>query len=302
MSFIAFLFKTLIISLHVGVRMIPVLGITFYSLYMLFIFFQESELALFLIGVIIYMPLLMFLYLCAVRAGLAALGATTAPAFGKLFKGAIRLIRFHFMISNLVVTLVGFGGAALVIWLTNPEFLQVLGNKSDRGLLFDINTLVNDFSNIPAIALIFPSLGVSIAAGLVGTSLGATAAWAAERGPAHDLIWGITKQFSLLFLTATLVLVGPMALLILSLGGPFASVWNVFFLPQSILIGYGAFTLWAICVVAASMAVAYVKNLKDMEADKLKMESEMMGQSYDENGLRELRLSRQARQGILPAE
>lgn len=302
MTLIPFLLKSLFISLHVGIRMIPVLGITFYSIYMLFLFFAESELAIFLIGIALYMPLLMFLYLCSVRAGLAALKATTAPAFGKLFKGAIRLMRFHFMISNLVMSVVGIGGAGLVIWFTNPVLIDLFSSDADRAVLFEIDTLINEFSNIPAFILIFPPLAICIAAGLVGTSLGATAAWAAERGPEHDLIWGITDQFSHVFCAAALALLGPMAMLIISLGGPFASIWNVLFLSTEAALLYGFLSLWSISFVAAAMALAYVKNLKDLEAKKEAMEAELMGEAYNATSLRELRLARQSKTQMVAAE
>ena len=302
MSYFAFLAKTLWVSMSVGLRMIPVLGITFYSLYMLFLFFGSSELAIYLIGIVIYMPLLMFLYLCSVRAGLAALKATTAPSFGKLFKGSIRLMRFHFMISNLVMMVVGLGGMGFVIYKYNPMLIEVLTTHENRSMLLDINIMINEFSNIPIMVLFFPPLAISIAVGLVGASLGATAAWVAERGPQHDLIWGITSKFTPLFITAALVLVGPVGAIVALIGGPLDSVWNILFLSPTVRLAYFGFSMWAICVVAAAMALAYVITLKELEENKRKEEAEMMGTPLDPGDVRDLRLARQAQKELVAAE
>lgn len=299
MSLLAFLFRTLIVSVSVGVRMMPVLGVTFYSIYMVVLALGNHVLAIFASAVILYLPLLMFLTLCAVRAGLASLRATTAPDFKKLAIGSLRLMRFHFMIGNLVFTLVGLGGVGAILWFTAPGLIELLTNIGSLAGVLDIPALAASLTEIPAIALVVIPFAIAIAVGLVGTSLGGTAAWAAERGPEHDLIWGVTNQFRYIFSTALIVLVLPALLVVFYIGGPFASAMGLIFLGKPLLSAIGLYALWAICALAAAMAVAYVKNIEDIEKRRVADEMSLMGRALDTSDVRALRQSRQARQTVI---
>ena len=298
MNLFAFLIRTFGVSFSVGIRMMPVMGVTLYSIYMLVSALANHPLAIFAIAVILYLPLALFLFLCAVRAGLASMGETNAPDFRKLATATFRLMRFHFMIGNLIFTLVGLGGAALVVRVAVPELAELVLALRSLPDLMQNPDFIPLFAQIPIVILVTGPVAVAFAVGLVGTSLGGTAAWAAEKGPEHDLIWGVGRQSDFLLATCAIVCVLPVLGLIVHLGGATVSLLAVFTLSATGYLVMAIYALWAVCAVAASIAVAYVKTMGDIRMEKRLMRQKIMGDAMASRDVRALRLARQARHSI----
>lgn len=118
---LVFFARSIYISLFVALRMIPVLLVTGFSLYLVLQFFISEPIALIMIVGAIYLPLSVFLYIAAIRAGLLALNATNAPEVKKLWGATIRVMRFNFMLNNLIVGLFGVGTTVVILVVLRPE-------------------------------------------------------------------------------------------------------------------------------------------------------------------------------------
>lgn len=293
MSVLAFFFRTLWLSINVFLRMVPMLVVALFAIYLLLYVLGQEPLALVIVILVVYVPCLIFLFTLAVRAGLAAQNATRGPLFKKLFQATFRIMRFHFMLNNVVMAAIGVGGAAGIIYAYAPDLWVLLEKGITWADVLNFPEFVETFRNIPIAVAGPPALALAIASGLVGASVGAQAATAGQSGPVHDSIWGITRQFPHIFLVSVVVIGIPFVAAIVAFGGPFASIWNILSLDLMQVGLWAIYALWAVSAVAAAQALGYTKTLRDNETRKIMEEVEMMGVVYEKEDIRALRMARQ---------
>ena len=290
-----FILRSFYLSIFVALRMVPVLIVTGCSLYYVINLFRSELLALIMIVGVIYLPLVMFLYLSALRAGLTALRASGPPILKKLWQGTIRLMRFQFMLSNMVFMLVGIGGTVVFLVTQMPETWDMLRNQLSLKSLLDPEFVSALTARIPMGILVLWAFALSMAAGLIGVSAAATGAFAAERGPNHDMLWGVTEKFLPIFVLSAIVLVVPTAGLVMVLGGPMAGVDSLLALGLAKLLLIPLYLAWAFCVICAGKALAYVQAVKDTDARFQASQDALLGEFVQEDDLRSLRIERQRR-------
>ena len=253
---------------------------------------------IFFVLVLSLFPGLVFLYLSCVRAGLVALKASGPPNLKKLGNGTIRMFRFNIMINNMIMVTFGLGGSVLFLNIVKPELWKLLRQDLSIETLSDITHVLNLLGQLPlAIILIF-FFALSVSVGIIGTSSGAVGATAADQGPNHDAIWGVTRQFKQLFALALFVLVLPGFLFTLSFGGPLAPISSLSGQPPALYFGIAGYMIWAGCAVCAGKALAYVQTKLDHAAEWEQERSDMLGEAVPEGNLRELRLRRQEAQKL----
>lgn len=275
--------------------MIPVILVTGFSLYAVLQLLIGEPIVLILIVALIYLPLTVFLYLSAIRAGLIALKATGAPELKKLWGGTLRLMRFNFMLNNLIVGLLGVGTIVVLLVQLRPEVWALLNSGITAKDILAGEIITEIAAIFPIIALPILAFALSVSVGVVGTSAAATAAWTAVQGPNHDVLWGVTARFFPLFTTAAIVLVLPAFALMAWAGGPFIGVAQVMELPIIVLYGIPLYLAWAACVLSAAKALAYVQTLVISEASFQAQQDEIIGEVVDVQDLRALRQERQRR-------
>ena len=293
MSLPRFTARALILSLSVSWRMIPILAVAAFVAYLLADMLLEYILAFVLVIAVVYVPAMLFLYLCAVRAGLVALRASGPPDIKQLLFGTWRLMRFQFMLNNLILGLFGFGGTVFVLMIFAPDLWQLLSEGVGMETLMDVPLMVDLLNQVPVGLNIVWAFALSVSAALLGTSIASTGASCAVGARANDLLWGFSRQFGKIFAVAFLVLVVPAVGLCLYLGGPFSSLWAYFTLPLWVNLIHQLYFFWAICVICAAQALAYVQTCEDNDQHKAEQESEMFGTVYASEDLRAIRLARQ---------
>jgi len=293
MSLPRFIVRALILSLSVSWRMIPILAVAAFAAYLLVDMLLEYILAFLLVFAVVYIPAMLFLYLCAVRAGLVALRASGPPDIKQLLFGTWRLMRFQFMLNNLVLGLFGFGGTVFTLMIFAPDLWQTLSAGLTIDILLDLPRMLELVNQIPIGLNIVWAFALSISAALLGTSIASTGASCAVGARPHDLLWGFSRQFGKIFAVAFLVLVVPAIGISMYLGGPLTSLWSYFTLPLWVILSHQLYFFWAYCVICAAQALAYVQTCKDNDQHKAEAESEMFGTVYASEDLRAIRLARQ---------
>ena len=266
---------------------------SFFIVALLVLFLIEYPLGLLFILALTLFPGLVFLYLSCIRAGLVALKASGPPNVKKLAVGTIRMFRFNIMLNNLIVTLVGLGGAIGLIMVMTPDVWVQINESADIRSAKAISVFLEKLSMIPIMALLMPMVALSLSNGLVGTSSASVAASAADIGPSHPALWGLARKFLPLFTLSLLVLVLPTALLVYALGGFQADLSDMANLDLPNIVFVSLYLVWAGCAVCAGKALAYAEAVKDMELEFQKERDDMMGEIVPEDNLRELRLKRQ---------
>ena len=288
-----FILKSLYISIFVALRMVPIILVAGFSLVFVISFFLSEPLALIMILGVVYLPLTMFLYLAALRAGLMSLRATEPPLIKKLWQGTIRLMRFQLMLTNMVVMLLGVGVSVVILVTQFPETWDVIRNELGAKTILDKDFMLALAAQIPLGLIAVFAFAMSVAIGLIGVSAAATGAFAAVRGPNHDMLWGVTEKFFPLFGFAFLILVLPALGLIVALGGPMAGLDHLIALPVTSLVAIPLYLAWAACALCAAKALAYVRTVTDTEARFQASQDAMLGEFVEEDDLRAMRIARQ---------
>lgn len=293
MRSIAFIFRSLWVSIAVALRMVPILLLTGFTLYLILDFLKDEPLALLFVLGIIYTPLTIFLYIAAIRCGLVSLKASGAPQVKKLISATFRFMRFNMLIHILCFVVVGIGGTTMLIKFMAPQVWEVLFDDFGFYMIKYPMRFVEAIANVPL--AIFPIFALSnvVAIALMGTNAAGLGATAAVYGPNHDAVWGLSKQFTRLFLLGLLVLVAPWMAIILYLGTPMTGISHLNELHEWVFIGMPFFNAWSWCVMAAGMALAYVYTLEDYDAERAQEREEQIGHVFDRDELRALRQSRQ---------
>jgi len=293
MGVLAFIKRALSASLEVTMRMVIILGVTAFAIYLLVSFLGAHPLAVFLILTLTFFPLGIFLYLSCVRAGLVALDATGPPNLKKLVSGTYRLFRFNIMINNLILTLIGLGGTVGFMMYFTPEAWQLFQKDFSFENLAKPQKARELLGLIPVGILFAWALAFAVSAATIGASTGAVAATAAENGPAHDVMWGATRHFWPQFFLSVLVFFPPVLALAYSAGGPLAPFSNLSGLDLRSWGGLALYLVWAGSTVCAGKAVAYLMTVDDMNAERQAREDQLMGEAVPKEDLRALRIARQ---------
>jgi len=302
MRSLTFLFRAILLSFPVGLRMIPIILAVAYGAFLLFSFlfdiFAEHPFVLLFVSIPITWYISVFVHLMAVRCGLVQLKASGPPIIKKLLAISLRYMFFQFIIYALCMIVIGVGVTGLLIYVLAPEIWQdilaglEMRSTSDRRALWE-----RTWADAPLFLYIPSAIAPLIGYALIGTNTAALCATAAVRGPQHDLVWGLGAQFKPLFFIAVVVTAVPGAIWVVYIGdqGDLAGSFND--LPVNALIGYAAFSVWSYCIMAAGMALGYSYTLDDMEREKAMEQAAFVGHVFDKEELRELRAMRQAQPG-----
>ena len=118
-----FLARSIGLTIPVMLRMIPVVGITFFLVGVVVYKLAPYPLAIKVLAVVFGFPLSMLLAISAVRSALTQMRETSAPDLGKLFRKTMQLSAFHLVIAALFSLLTWFVASTLVPenWLENTS-------------------------------------------------------------------------------------------------------------------------------------------------------------------------------------
>jgi len=277
MGLATFITKALVLSINVTLRMFVMLAVSAFGIYMLFAFLWEHPFGIFFVLALTFFPGLVFLYLSCVRAGLVALKASGPPNLKKLGTATIRMFRFNVMINNLIITLFGIGGSVLIMVYLTPTIWADLSQEFEFADLADLGELAERILQMPIAVVLMLTLAISISTGVIGASSAAVAASAAEVGPSHHPLWGITRQFFPLFVLSLLILVVPISILALSKGGFLTPIYAFGEMGFTFYALIPVYAVWAGCALCGGKALAYVQTVKDMEYEWVKERDDMLG-------------------------
>lgn len=272
--------------------LVVVFAVSFVCYVILYVLGDQPVAILFLV-VVLFIPTLVFIYLSAIRAGLVSLKASGPPNVKKLGMATLKLSRFNMMINNLILSLFGLGGSVLFLVVLMPDLWNALTNDLSLDAFTDSEIARDSFGQLPSALPFFWALAAAISVGVIGTSSAAVAATAAEDGPNHDAVWGVTQQFLPQFTLTALLLILPCVLIILASGSPFEPILPLLDQPLHVWLGAFFYLIWAGCAICAGKALAYVRTVEVMEIERQKMHSDMLGEVIDSNDLRAMRLARQ---------
>lgn len=293
MNILSFVARALLLSISIMLRMLVIVIVVSFVFYVLFYILSEQPVAILFVGVVLFIPTIVFMYLSAIRSGLVALKASGPPNVKKLGMATLKLSRFNMMINNLILSLFGLGGSVLFLVLLMPDLWTALTTEVSFKSLTDAEAARNTLGQLPSVLPLFWAIAASISVGVIGTSSAAVAATAAEDGPNHDAVWGVTQQFVPQFILAALLLVVPCLLIILAAGGPIQPVLPLLDQPLFVWLGSLLYLVWAGCVICGGKALAYVRTVELTENARQQMHAEMLGEVVDTQDLRALRLARQ---------
>ena len=264
-----------------------------FVVFMIFALLREHPLGILLAVALTFFPGLVFLYLSCVRAGLVAIKASGPPDIKKLGVATIRLFRFNIMLNNVTMTILGLGGSVLFMILFTPSVWADLKAGFDLSDITNLPEMLSKLSQMPLGILLMLTFGLSVSNGIIGTSTAAVAANAADQGPNHHALWGITRQFFPLFVLSMLVLWLPTLAIVLYLGGPLEPLSSLAGLNIIFVLSLPLILVWAGCTICGGKALAYAQTREDMADEWVKERDDMLGEIVPEDNLRELRMKRQ---------
>ncbi len=297
-----FVGKTVLYSGSVSLRMIPILAITTYGALMLLNMLAGYPWLIVVVCGLVYLPLLAFLYIMAIRCGLTALKATEPPLSKKYFPATVRFLRFPLMITNLLITVVGVGGSFVLLTFFAPEKLAELQRVLFIAEDVPLDEMIYAIADLPlAIVLLF-SFAFGLGMSFTGANAGATAHWIGERDSNLDMIWGATRQWHHLLTVVLLTLIAPLVGVVFWLGGPMAPLWQITTLTTPAALGTGVLLLWSLCAISAAQAIAFVMTRDENVEMEAQEKVEMTGPVYDDSEVRALRLKRMERSKMSTAE
>lgn len=297
-----FVGKTLLYSVSVSLRMIPILAITAYGALMLLNVLAGYPWLIVALCGLVYLPMLAFLYLMAIRCGLTALKETGAPLSKKYFPATVRFLRFPLMITNLLITVVGLGGSVVMLTLLAPEKLAELQRVLFIGEDVPLDETIYAIADLPMAVLLMISFAFGLGMSFTGANAGATANWVGERDGNLDMIWGATRQWHHLLTVVLLALIAPLIGVIYWLGGPLAPLWQLTTLTAPAVIAVGITLLWALCAISAAQSIAFVMTRDENQRSEAQEKVEMSGPVYDDSEVRAMRLKRMERGKMSPQE
>lgn len=289
----SFLLRSLLYSLPVGLRMIPILLAAGYILFMIATFLESQPVALLFVFAVINIPLSIFIFLCSVRCGLVQMKASGPPMIKKLLGITLKFMRFNLPIYILCIKLIGIGGSIVLVKFLVPEVWNTLFEDFRMSMLTRPLLVLEAIANVPMLIIPIFALANAVAIAVMGTNIAAMADTAAYKGPNHDQIWGLAAQFTRLLMLGLLVLVLPWLIVIAQFGNPMVGVGALFLMSEEFFIGLPLYNAWSSCVMAAGMALAYVYTKEDLAEAKILEQAEFDGPQFDRDELRELRASRQ---------
>ena len=182
MRSLSFIFRSLLLSIPVGLRMIPILLAVGYALYMIVNFLGDQPVALLFVFGVINIPLSIFIFLASVRCGLVQLKASGPPVVKMLFNITFKFMRFNMMIYILCIKVIGVGGSILLVKFLVPEVWDVLFRDFRMSMLTRPEQLFEAIINVPLAIIPMFALANSVAIAVMGTNIAALGATAAVRG------------------------------------------------------------------------------------------------------------------------
>ena len=293
MRSLSFIFRSLLVSIPVGLRMIPILLALAFMLYLIVDFLADQPVALLFVFAIINIPLSIFIFLCSVRCGLVQIKASGPPVVKKLINITLKFMRFNLPLYILCIKVIGLGGSILLVKFMVPEVWATLFQDFRMSMLTRPDQLLKAIINVPIAIIPIFAFSNAVAIAVMGTNVGALCHTAAYKGPNHDQIWGLAAQFTRLLLLGVLVLVLPWVLIIAYFGNPLVGIGAMVLLSEEFYIGLPFYNAWSSCVMAAGMAIAYAYTLEDNETNKIMEQAAFDGPVFERDDLRELRASRQ---------
>ncbi len=293
MRTLSFLLRSLLYSLPVGLRMIPILLALGYTLYMIATFLSGQPVALLFVFAVINIPLSVFIFITSVRCGLVQFGATGAPVVKKLMMITIKFLRFNLFIYLLCMFVVGFGGSIVLVKFLVPEVWHVLFTDFRMSMLARPAAVLEAIVNVPMAIIPMFAFANALTIAIMGTNVAALADTAADRGPNHDQIWGLGAQFTRLLILGLLTLVLPWVIVIATFGNPLVGIGAMYLMSENFFIGLPLYNAWSYCVMAAGMALAYIYTQQDLQENKQREQAQFDGHVFNTEELRELRASRQ---------
>ncbi len=296
MGLTSFILRSIGLSGAVALRMLPVLLVSLAALAMLYQFMSSSPVGFFVILAAFYLPLLVFLFVCAVRAGLMAMRVTQPFDLKRMATYTVRVMRLNFMLNNVIVGVLGFGTAVIAVLILQPNLVTELREGTEIESFGDLQAIFELIGQFPLFVLPIIGLAACVSIGANGSSIAASSAAAAARGPNHDLLFGIARKFGHLFALGLVLIVLPLIALQFVAGGLGATLQDAFSLGWGFVIGACIYLGWVICAVASGMTYAYILTLSDDDLEKIEEQNALMGLKHPPEDIRALR---QARQDII---
>lgn len=293
MGIATFIFRSLKLSVPVALRMLPIILLSLVAVALFYNLMTSSPVIFFVVMAAAYLPLLVFLFVCAVRAGLMSLRATAPVDLKRLGETTVRVMRFNFMLNNVIVGVIGVGVAVLSVLVLQPGLIRRAREGFELETLSDLEDIFIFAGQFPLFVLPIIGLGACISIAANGSSVAAASASAAARGPNHDLLFGLARQFPQLFCLGLLIVFLPLCLMQFYAGGLRATLADAFALGLPLYVGGPLYLGWAVCAIAAGMSMAYVITLAQNKDDKSTQKDEMMGDKYGSDDIRALRQARQ---------
>ena len=297
MNFFSFAARSFLLSFAVALFWLPVLAITFYGLYLLFDLMKDELLGLFMILVILFYPLQILLGVLAVRGGMTILKVTEGSDLAKLLGVTWRALRFNGVLSVVIVNLFTWATVITGLKIMKPEFIDEFWRIRESTGRFQAFYLIELFETFPIVLWLGSTVGSCVALAALLVNFAATSAMAVDNPPNHHQLWGLGAQFKNIFLLGVVFQIIPHIVMIYLAGGIEATSADVEALDDTVMIIYGTFILWTICLYAAAAAIAYKIHLGDDEIRRKRDIEELAGLARPSGPQVDLKALRQARMG-----
>ncbi|QHQ33790.1 hypothetical protein [Algicella marina] len=316
MSLFAFIGRGLVLAIWIALRLLPVAALVL-AIFLAMIFATQNYYVVVMVSFAFGVFGTTFLYLNGIRAGLMARKVTSPPTANGLMMGTIKLLFVHFLAQLLVLILLYALLTTVFQYLLlpamvpgwNEQVADIFGSDSAVGFLATLGLLGDPFSDVfGANAMIAPGLifyvlatllsGICVA--IFGVPMAGVGANAVQRGPNHDLVFGLGNSFlsilALYFVGVTLPSAAMMAAYPMWLGMLSESAGNLTFFIAA-LVAICAASYYMYCIPFAAMALAYEQATENRRRE-IKLEQAPISSPEDfqehQASVRSLRQQRQS--------
>lgn len=296
MNFFSFATRTILLSFAVALFWLPVLGVTFYGIYMLLELMQGELIGLIMIVSLLYYPLQMLLLVLAVRGGMTVLKVTSGSDIAKLGLVAWHVLRFNGLISVIIVNLFGFAVAITGLKIMKPGYIEEFWHNMKYGGIARDYLIEQQYLEFPMMLALGNTFGLCLAIGIFAVNFAGQAAMAVDNPPRHHQLWGIGGQFWNVFILAMIFLFIPHFAAIYYAGGFTTTIADMYEKPVAQIVT-GAYGLWTICLMAAASAQAYKLYLVEDDTRRTRDIEAMAGSAQEARPAVDLASLRKARMG-----
>ncbi len=281
MWFGEFFTRSIVLSFVVALFWMPVLGITLYGVKAVFDLLQDEPIALAMLVVLFVQPILVLLFILAIRGGMMALKVTDGSEIGKLFSVTWRVLRFNVPLMTVIITLFGLSFMLTGLNLSGNPFLDELAEASSLSARFKSYFVKEAALQFPVAVSAGWVLGICVAYAAMGVSVAAAAAMAVAKPPNHFTIWGIGAQFVNLLVLSLVIVFVPFVLFVIAFGGMKLDMEYLLGLDPFLYYSIAVYAIWAFCVLAAGAALAYSLALQAEEERRAAEMEAMAGMARD---------------------